>query len=186
MKERKEKELELASKEEQLKKQQIQLYQLKTNKEYSAMLKEIEGIKADISLQEDKILELMDKIEKKQNELTQAKQNFAKEEQEFNTQKNKIELRIKEIEERLATLEIQRKEVSKDIKPEILTQYERILKNRDGLAIVKVNNHACAGCNMTLPPQMINLIKMYERIICCEICQRMLYLEEEIKDFIEE
>jgi predicted nucleic acid-binding Zn-ribbon protein len=180
LKERKDKELELASKEEQVKKLQIQLYQLKTNKEYTAMLKEIEGIKADISLHEDKILEIMDRIEKKQAELNQAKQDLAKEEEIFNNQKNKIELRIKEIEERLATLETQRKEITKEIKPQILMQYERILKNRDGIAIVKVNNSACSGCNMTLPPQVINLIKMYERIISCEVCQRMLYLEEDI------
>jgi predicted nucleic acid-binding Zn-ribbon protein len=122
----------------------------------------------------------MDRIEKKQAELNQAKQELAKEEQIFNNQKNKIELRIKEIEERLSTLESQRKEITKEIKPQILMQYERILKNRDGIAIVKVSNSACSGCNMTLPPQMINLIKMYERIISCEVCQRMLYLEEDI------
>ncbi|MCM8791884.1 MAG: C4-type zinc ribbon domain-containing protein [Candidatus Omnitrophica bacterium] len=181
LKEKKDKELELTSKEEQIKKLQIQLYQLKTNKEYTAMLKEIEIAKADISLQEDKILEIIDKIDIKQKELQQEKENLAEEEKNFNREKNKIEIRIKEIEERLATLEIKRKDIVADIQPQILMQYERILKNRDGLAIVKVNNNSCEGCNMTLPPQMVNLIKMYERIISCEICQRMLYIEEDIK-----
>jgi len=61
----------------------------------------------------------------------------------------------------------------------ILTQYERILNNRDGLAIVSVKGNSCQGCNMFVPAQVINLIKMYERIITCEVCNRMLYIKDE-------
>lgn len=182
LKERKGKELELATKEESIKKFQIQLYQLKTNKEYSAMIKEIEGQKADASLLEDEILETLDKIDKGKDNINKEKQNLSKEEEKLNIEKNKIQVRIKEIESRLAQLEAQRKNIIANIEPKILAQYERILNNRDGLAIVKVSNHACQGCNMSVPAQMINLIKMYERIISCEICQRILYLDEETEN----
>jgi len=182
LKEKKDKELELASKEEQIKKLQAQLYQLKTNKEYAAMLKEIENIKADVSLQEDKILIVMEKIEQRQKDIEIAKKDLLKEEAAFNAQKNEIQKRIKEIEEQILSLEEKRKQLCFNIQPFLLSQYERILKNRDGLAIVKVINGACEGCNMRLPPQMINLIKMYERIINCEVCQRMLYLEEDLDE----
>jgi predicted nucleic acid-binding Zn-ribbon protein len=75
-------------------------------------------------------------------------------------------------------LDARRKQIVPEIEPKILAQYERILLNRDGLAIVSVRNNSCGGCNMFVPAQVINLIKMYERIITCEICNRMLYIDE--------
>lgn len=177
-KQRKEKELELAGKEENAKKLQTQLYSLKTNKEYQTMLQQIQDVKADSSVIEDKVLELFDKFDKIKSEIEQEKQKLKEEERVFNERKKKIEDRIKEIDDRLAQLEAQRKQATTDIEPKILSQYERILHNRDGLAIASVKDDSCGGCNMFVPPQVINLIKMYERIITCEICNRILYIEE--------
>lgn len=178
-KQRKDKELELASKEEGMKKLQTQLYQLKTNKEYQAMLQEIDGAKADASVIEDKILALFEQLDKTKNDLEQEKRNLIAYEKTFNAEKKMIENRIREIDERLAQLDVQRKQVVPEIDPKILTQYERILLNRDGLAIVGVKNNSCQGCNLYVPPQVINSIKMYERIITCEVCNRILYITEE-------
>lgn len=178
-KQRKDEELELASKEENIKKLQTQLYQLKTNKEYQAMLQEIDGVKADASVIEDKILELLDQIDKMKMDIDKEKQKLQEEEKIFNEQKKNIENRIKEIDDRLAQLESQRKQISPEVEPRILTQYDRILVNRDGLAIVSVKNNSCQGCNMFVPPQVINLIKMYNRIVTCEVCNRILYIENE-------
>lgn len=177
-KQRKEKELELASKEENAKKLQTQLYSLKTNKEYQTMLQQIQDVKADTSVIEDRVLELFDKFDKIKSEIEQEKQKLKEEERVFNEKKKKIEDRIKEIDDRLTQLEAERKQAIVDIEPKILSQYERILNNRDGLAIVNVKDDSCGGCNMFVPPQVINLIKMYERIITCEICNRILYIEE--------
>ncbi len=178
-KQRKDKELELASKEEEVKKFQTQLYSLKTNKEYQAMLQQISGAKADASVIEDKVLQLFDQADKAKNDIEQEKQRLQEEEGVFLGQKKKIEERIKEIDGRLAQLEAQRKQVIPEVEPKILAQYERILFNRDGLAIVGVKDNSCQGCNMFVPPQVINLIKMYERIITCEVCNRILYIEGE-------
>jgi predicted nucleic acid-binding Zn-ribbon protein len=177
-KQRKDRELELAVKEEGTKKLQSQLYSLKTNKEYQAMLQQIEGQKADTSIIEDKILELFEQADKIKTETEREKQKLKEEEKVFNEEKKKIENRLKEIDDRLAQLDTQRKQVTPDIAPKILSQYERILKNRDGLAIAVVKNNSCKGCNMFVPPQVINLIRMYERIITCEVCNRILYIEE--------
>ncbi|MCM8796878.1 MAG: hypothetical protein NC923_03250 [Candidatus Omnitrophica bacterium] len=177
-KQRKDKELELATKEEAGKKLQTQLYSLKTNKEYQAMLQQIQDTKADASLIEDKILEILDKTDKKKAEVEQEKLRLKEEEKIFFFEKNKIESRIKEIDDRLAQLEAQRKQVLPEVDKKILAQYERILNNRDGLAIVAVENNSCKGCNMFVPAQVINLIKMYERIITCEVCNRILYINE--------
>jgi predicted nucleic acid-binding Zn-ribbon protein len=175
-KERKDKELELASKEESMKKLQTQLYQLKTNKEYQAMLQQIKDAKADASVIEDKILELFDQLDNAKKDIDKEKQRLLEEEKIFNEEKKKIEDRIKEIDDRLAQLDGQRRQAMPNIDQKILQQYERILLSRDGLAIVGVKNDSCLGCNMFVPPQVINLIKMYERIITCEICNRILYI----------
>lgn len=177
-KQRKENEIELASKEENMKKLQTQLYSLKTNKEYQTMLQQINNTKADASVVEDKILVLFEEADKMKSEIEQEKQKIKQQEQLFNESKKEIENRIKEIDDRLSQLEAQRTQALFGIEHRILTQYERILHNRDGLAIVKVKNDSCAGCNMMVPPQVINLIKMYEKIITCEVCNRILYIDE--------
>jgi hypothetical protein len=177
-KQRKDKELELGSKEEAIKKLQGQLYGLKTNKEYQTMLQQIQDAKADSSVVEDKVLELFDKADEVKNEVEKERQKLKDEEKVFATEKKKIDDRVKEIDDRLAQLEAQRKQALQDIDPKILSQYERILANRDGLAIVTVKGNSCGGCNMFVPPQVINLIKMYEHIITCEMCNRILYINE--------
>jgi predicted nucleic acid-binding Zn-ribbon protein len=177
-KQRKDKELELASKEEAAKKLQAQLYSLKTNKEYQAMLQQIQDAKADASVIEDSILELFEKADKIKNEIEQEKARLREEEKIFLEQKKKIEERIKQIDDRLSQLEAQRQQIVPEVESKLLVQYERILTSRDGLAIVAVKDNSCKGCNMFVPPQVINLIKMYERIITCEVCNRILYIEE--------
>jgi uncharacterized protein len=177
-KQRKDAELELASKEEAGKKLQSQLFSLKTNKEYAAMLQQIQDAKADASLIEDKILVLFEQADKSKSEVEAEKVRLQGEEKVFALDKKKLEERVKEIDDRLSQLEAQRKQVVPGVDEKILAQYERILSNRDGLAIVEVRDNSCKGCNMSVPPQVINLIQMYERIITCEICNRMLYVQE--------
>lgn len=175
---RKEKELELATKEESTKKLQGQLYSLKTNKEYQAMLQQIQDAKADASVIEDRILQIFDLADKGKIETDREKHRLQEEEKLFLDQKKKVEERVKEIDERLTQLEGFRKQVIPDIDSKIMVQYERILKNRDGLAIVTAKDNSCQGCNMFVPPQVINLIKMYEHLVTCEMCNRILYIEE--------
>ncbi|MFA5090455.1 MAG: C4-type zinc ribbon domain-containing protein [Candidatus Omnitrophota bacterium] len=178
-KQKKEKDLELATKEDGVKKLQSQLYSLKTNKEYQTMLQQIGDAKADASVIEDKILEFFESMDKIKRDIDTEKQRLQEEEKAFNEQKKKIEARVKEIDEQLAQLDAQRKQVIPGIEPKMLAQYERILNSRDGLAIVGVKDNSCQGCNMFVPPQVINLIKMYERIITCEVCNRILYISED-------
>ncbi|HTY45626.1 MAG TPA: C4-type zinc ribbon domain-containing protein [Patescibacteria group bacterium] len=177
-KQKKDKELELASKEEAAKKLQTQLYSLKTNKEYHAMMQQIEDSKADASVIEDKILEVLDKSDKLKGEIEAEKQRLKEEEKLFAEQKKKVQDRVKEIDDRLAQLGAQRQQAVEGVDPKILSQYDRILANRDGLAIVKVTNNSCGGCNMYVPPQVINLIKMYDRLITCEVCNRILAIDD--------
>lgn len=177
-KQRKERELELATNAESVKKLQGQLYSLKTNKEFQVMQQQIADVKADGSVIEEKILILFDDSDKIKLQIEQENIKLKNDEKTFNEQKNTVQSRIKEIEDRLSQLDAQRKQIIPDIDPKMLVEYERILHSRDGLAIAAVKNNSCGGCHMLVPPQVINLIKMYEHIVTCEVCNRILCIKE--------
>lgn len=177
-KQKKDEELNLAAKDENAKKLQGQLFALKTNKEYQTMLQQINDCKADSSVIEDKILQIMVQMDKVKSDIDKEKQNLQEQEKVFSAEKNKVQVRVKEIDDRLSQLNAQRKQALLNIDPKIVAQYEKILSNRDGLAIVTVKNNSCQGCNMFVPPQVINLVKMYEHIVFCEMCNRILYIDD--------
>jgi len=179
-KQKKDQEGELAAKEESAKKLQGQLFSLKTNKEYQTMLQQIADAKADGSVVEDKILQTMEQLDKAKIDSDKEKIKLKEEEKIFNDQKAKIQASIKEIDEKLLQLETQKKAMVPGIDVKVYTQYERILSMRHGLAITTVKNNSCQGCNMFVPAQVINMIKMYDKIVTCEMCNRILYIEDEI------
>jgi hypothetical protein len=175
---RKERELELGTNEESIKKLQGQLYSLKTNKEFQVMLGQIQDAKADSSVIEEKILILFEETDKLKKEIEQENVKLKDEEKLSGEEKKKVDLRMKEINDRVNVLEAQRKQAIPEVTPQMLAQYERILHSRDGLALVSVKDNSCGGCHMLVPPQVINLIRMYERVVTCEVCNRILYIQE--------
>lgn len=177
-KQRKEKELELASNAEAVKKLQGQLYSLKTNKEFQTMLQQIADAKADGSLIEEKILISFEESDKIKAQIDQENLNLKQEEKVFLESKEKVQLRVKEIDQRLNQLQAQRQQITPAIDPKMLSEYERILSSRGGLAIVTVVDNSCGGCHMLVPPQVINMIKMYDHIVTCEVCNRIFYIAE--------
>ena len=177
-KQKKDKEGELAAKEESILKLQGQLYQLKTNKEYHTMQQQIAGGKADKSVIEDKILEVMESMDASRAEMEKAKVLLAEEERVFADQKRAVQAEIKEIDDKLVCLETQRKQITPLLRQEVLGQYDRILNIRGGLALVPVQGTSCGGCHMFVPPQTINMISMYDNLVTCEMCNRILYLDE--------
>jgi len=177
----KEKEVSLQQKEEQIKKLQGQLYTLKTNKEYSTMLTEIGGIKADNSLMEEDIIKFMDEIELARKKISEEKELFKAEELKAQKDKEDIDSKAKEIEAALSGLNEKRNGIAPNIEKQVISRYEKILKNKDGLAIVPVENGSCGGCHMSLPPQVISDVKLREDIIICGSCLRIFYIEDNVE-----
>lgn len=173
-------EIELQTKEGDITKTNAQLSQLKTNKEYQAKLTEIEGIKADKSIVEEKILLMYDEIDGIKGDIAKEKNILAEEEKKFFGQKKEIEDAIKEIEEKVKILTMKRSQILPEVDKNSLSRYERILQNKKGLAIVPVKGNSCGGCFMNVPEQVINDIKMHDKLILCEMCARILYLEDDL------
>jgi len=173
-------EKDLQVKEDGIAKANAQLTEIKTNKEYTAKLNEIEHLKADTSILEEKILISYDEVEKIKGEMEAEKARLSDEEKQYLSQKQEIEGSVAEAEDRIKVLDGQRNQLVPDIDPRTLKLYERILNAKQGMAIVPVMGNACGGCHMNLPQQVINQIKMGEEIISCELCNRLLYIEEDL------
>ncbi|HQP11016.1 MAG TPA: C4-type zinc ribbon domain-containing protein [Candidatus Omnitrophota bacterium] len=179
--ERKEKELELKTREDEIAKANAQLSQIKTNKEYSAKMSEIEHIKADKSIIEEKILVSYDKSDSVAAEVEKERGKVAEEEKKYLAAKKTIEDDIKVIEDRIKVFDSQRKQALPGIDPALLARYEKILKHKEGVAIVPVQGQdSCGGCFMNVTPQQVNAIKMHQELIECEMCSRILYLEDDL------
>ena len=172
-------ETELGSKEQQIKKLQIQLYQVKTNKEYSALQLEIEGNKADKSVLEEEILKLMEEVDRAKGQVASEKEQLKVQEGELKTRLDQIEQELRKVQGSIEQIQGARAALVPRVDPKMLSQYERILERKEGIALVPVRGDACSGCHMVLPPQAINEVMTNARLIPCESCARILYIEPE-------
>ena len=174
----KEKEGELQTREAQVKKLQGQLFQVKTNKEYSAMQHEIEALKADNSLLEEAILKTFDAIDQaaKARKAEQAK--LAEQQEQLRRERERVERELETIRAQIGKLELDRKTLTPDAPKASLAIYERILGIREGLAMVPLLNDSCGGCHRRLPPQVVNQVYLKADLVTCESCNRILYFDE--------
>ena len=178
--ERKGLEVELQGKEDGITKANAQLSDIKTNKEYTAKIKEIESMKADKSLFEEKILESFDKGDAIVAEIDKEKAKVAEEEKKYLAKKAEVEQETKQTEVTIKDLEAKKKEVLPNADPKLLELYEKLIEYKQGQAIVPVAANSCGGCHMNVTPQTINKIKMYDEHVQCEFCNRILYLEDDL------
>lgn len=174
---RKEKELDLESKEGAIKKFQSQLYQVKTNKEYTALEGEIGRAKADNSLIEEEILKIFDQVDVENQKISKEKDYLKTEEGKLGLEKKKLDDEVKRIKGEVGGLKTQRADLAQKIDKTVLVKYDRILKGKDGLAVVPVAGGSCQGCFRIMPSQVIHEINMKKDLVFCENCARILYIE---------
>ena len=169
----KERDLEEANRE--LKKRQSRLYEIKTNQEYSAVLKEIEGLKQRVSTLEEEVLLLLDQIEAAVKARAQEEDRFRLTQAEFLRDKQQREGELRDLQGRLSALQVAREGQSRSVETSLLQQYLRLLKSRAGLAVAPAGGGSCEGCHVALTPQLYNEVRRNEEILTCERCGRILY-----------
>lgn len=177
---RKNKELDLGTKENEIKKAQTQLYQLKTNKEYQIKLSEISTLKADISVLEEVVIKIFDEVENAEKSRNEARAKISLDEKAFKDKEAKLRDRIKEIEGKLNEFQSKRDVLLRDVDKGVLIRYNNILSKCSGLAVVSVENNNCGACHMQVTHQKVNEIKMYNELAFCESCIRILYISEDL------
>jgi len=172
---RRQQERELEEVTDQLKKRQSRLFEVKTNQEYSAVLKEIEGLKHKVSVLEEAILVLLDQIEVELKARAEEEQRVRSSEAEALRDTQRKEAELRQLRGRLSELQGARKGRSKNVELSLLQQYLRLLKSRAGLAVAPARDGSCEGCHVALTPQLYNEVRRNEEILTCERCGRILY-----------
>ena len=157
-------------------KTEARLYEVKTNKEYSAVLTEIEEIKQEKARMEEEVLVLMEAQERLTSEIREAEARFKQREGEGRGQEATLKEQLRGIETDLAAVRTERKELAAQLPAPILADYDRILRARAGLALVPVAKpNFCGACRMTITPQRLQELRAQSSLIPCESCGRYLY-----------
>jgi uncharacterized protein len=177
-KRRRSQERELENQGQEMKKRQGRLLEVKTNKEYSAILHEIGALKEKQSTLEDEILNILETIDHQTREVGIQKEKLAREREVCDQQRKERETKLSETETRLTSLWEERGKKAAKIDRGLMQTYMRIYENRRGSAVVPIKNGSCSGCFVALTPQSYQEAKKNDRIITCPNCNRILYCKE--------
>jgi predicted nucleic acid-binding Zn-ribbon protein len=152
-----------------------QLDNVRNNREYDFLSKEIEYQGLDIELNEKKIREAQALIQAKNEEMAQAEELLAERPIDLEHKKKELDDIVSETRSEEENLREKAKEIEALIEPRLLAAFKRIRKSaRNGLAVVTIQRDACSGCFNKIPPQRQMDIKMSKKIIVCEYCGRIM------------
>ncbi len=159
-----------------IKKRNIQLGAVKTNKDYQAILKEIEDIKSASSRIEDEMLQYLDDIETAASEVTEAEKLYNVRKETIDKKKREIEKDAAESNKKLAQMKVKSQELAEKLDPKLKKRYYNIKSKSGGVAIVPVNDAICRGCHLNIPPQLYNELHRENELRICPHCYRMIYV----------
>ena len=163
-----------------------QMDNVKNNREYDALSKEIEMQELEKQLSSKKIREFQAQQETKQETLNAAEERLGTKSSELETKKVELKEIIAKTEKEEEKLNKKSDKAKKDIEDRLLKAYEKIRSNyRNGLAVVTVERDACGGCFNSIPPQVQLEIGLHKKVLVCEHCGRIL-VDENVLHFGEE
>ncbi|MGW8123696.1 zinc ribbon domain-containing protein [Roseivirga echinicomitans] len=158
-----------------IKKYNEQQMNVRNNREYDAITKEIELQNLEIQISEKRIKEAYAKIEIKNSEIAKTEEELAERAKDLSSKKGELETLTKESHDDEQKLMNARTKSIKDIEERLLVSYTKLRDNaRNGLAVVPVDRGACGGCFNVVPPQRQADIRERKKIIVCEHCGRIL------------
>lgn len=161
--------------EKLIKKYEDQQQNVRNNREFDAIAKEIELQQLEIQLCEKKIKEANFKIEQKRKDIEATSASLTARKADLEAKKNELNVIIAEGEEEIKSLMKERESATKNVEEKLLMSYNRLRNNfRNGLAVVFVKRDSCGGCYNQVPPQRQAEIKEKKKIIVCEHCGRIL------------
>ena len=174
----KEKDLEVVAAKRS--KSEARLYEVKTNKEYSAVLIEIEDIKQEKGQAEEEILALMELGERLATDIREGEGRLKAREDQARQDEAAVRKKLAAVEEELAVVRAERDSRARELPRPLLTDYEKILKARGGVAVAAVTGtpSICGGCRMTIRPQALQELRAGTGLMLCESCGRFLYWNE--------
>ncbi len=168
-------ESEMADKMDHVRERQSKMMQVQTGREQTALLKEIEDAKKSAKENEEKILVIMDSIEKLTAQMEEEKNLLKGEKKLVAEETDKVRANIEAINKGKKKKDAKRMDQAGKIKKSLLRKYDTLRQHRKGLAVVNVVDGVCQGCFMALPPQRYNMLLKGDDIFDCPTCQRLNY-----------
>jgi uncharacterized protein len=165
--------------EGKIEKSKIKLSNIKSNKEYTAALKEIEDFDKERSNVEDSILRFMEDIDAAEKKCLINKDELARLQNTFDHDKKKIEKMLEELNKESDVLQQKRQELLSGIDKELLSRYEFLKVRKGGLAIGPVIGGVCQLCHLNIPPQNFYELIRGNELMSCPNCNRLVYWGED-------
>lgn len=164
---------------ESISRSEARLRDIKTQKEYQAVSKEIAAAKKVKTELEEQVLqkitrgdELKAAVEAREKERTELDEGVA-------AQKRELQTRVEQLDAGIAEDMTVREAAAKAVSPSMMKRYLMLREKRQGIAIAEAKGGSCLGCNMNLPPQVYNSLFKAENLVSCPHCQRLLFLRQE-------
>ncbi len=178
-------ELDLRQKEEEVAKYRAALNTAKTNKEYAAILTQINTFKADNSKLEEQVLKIMQEVDAIKADAEKLELQMKAEQVRMAEVQQSSGGEIAKLTAMMEELNTQRSAAAKLVPPESLSIFERVAEKYDGegMAIIEIqgkrppHEYVCGGCYMTLNAEHVNALRVRDQIRTCDNCGRILYLE---------
>lgn len=155
-----------------------QLMAVKTNKEYTAMLHEIQSAESQIRAAEDGILEIMEKTESMEAILAREEKELKSKQADLENQIRKAEEAVPALEAEVAKLCQEKTELEGRVQNDLLARYRRLADARKGVALAEAKDELCSACHVRIRPQVYADLMRTEEIHICDSCSRILFLRE--------
>ncbi len=168
-------EKDLAALQGRLSKYKDQLMEVKTNREYQAMQKEIEVAQGEVRSIEDRILERMVEADDLTAGVKQAEAALAAAQKEIERERREMQEHVAKLQAELEQSVGRREAILAQISPNVLAVYQTVAHKRKGIGVAEARNGLCTICQVRLRPQVFNDVLRNDSIIQCESCQRILY-----------
>jgi uncharacterized protein len=168
-------EKDLAMVQGRLSKFRDQLMEVKTNKEYQAMQKEIEVAQHDVRRLEDKILDHMVEADDLAAAVKKAEAALAADKGKLAEERRALEQEVGQLASQLEERTRERSQVAAQVSPAALSTYDGLMKGRKGLAVVETRDALCTACHVRVRPQVFNEIRRGDTIHQCSSCNRILF-----------
>ena len=176
-KRRRDKDNQLRMGQETLKRVRERLLDVKTNKEYQSILKEIETFETKNSHMEDEIISLLDELDLLEKAVKTREEELEAQCRRYEEDKAKMTEELSSFAGELGVCARKSGELRKNISADILRKYEQIKNAARGVAVVSCWKEICNGCHMSIPPQLYNELQKSVVLVTCPNCSRIIYWE---------
>ena len=166
---------------DKVKKWESRLNELKTPREYAALARELDIAKKTNTTAEEEIKRLQGEYEDLKKSVSAGEKTLGERDAVVSHEGKEIEGILEGVQGEMQQLVTERERLASQVEKSLVSKYERIRKQRGGIAVVAVVNGTCKGCQMNIPPQMANNLRNGTEIQNCPSCHRFIFADDPVE-----